>query len=461
MSANYGIQWAYGEFRITRFSHDKPAETWISPKPVSDLRELSAAMHEASQHVDVDRGGSVAIVYEDDLHTHEFLQIPKLDRKPRNKYLERRVEASKPFAGKAAWCYSKAEAVGKLDGVLLHLMPKNIVDAILRICGEHFLTPSCLIPVTDIISERVSLTGVGDTSSILVIASFNARTQMLVCRGTGEVVLVRELNYSCTEPNYQRLLIDIRRTAGYAKQNVGSTVDNILFVGELAAEIAAPLERELSIPTTIDEESCHPSFWMTQVAHVNQGIDSNFIPSRERRTINSRTLIRAGVLTTALTAAAALCVATVIEYLIARTSVDLPAIEASTQALELEQSRLRTQLDRVDEVQSQLNEVNIDAFNLPALFASHLGDLVPPGLTLSRADIRRIDEGWEFSLAGVSDSSLSATAPVLAELETRLAGTPWNATVVDSWRSGWMEQLRSGQAATNSRVAFELRSRFK
>ena len=91
-NTRFGIEWIYGEFLISRFAGGRVAERWQAPYPVTDLKSLGRAMHDASQHIDLPRGGDVAIAYEDDLHTHEFVEVPPLRKRDLEKHLALRVE---------------------------------------------------------------------------------------------------------------------------------------------------------------------------------------------------------------------------------------------------------------------------------------------------------------------------------------------------------------------------------
>ena len=197
---------------------------------------------------------------------------------------------------------------------------------------------------------------------------------------------------------------------------------------------------------------------MAQVVEVEKNSAQNFIPARERRTTNSRTLTRAGILATAITVAGSTAGLAYLTLAAPKNVVDEFRIEEATAALEAEQQFLETQLGEVNEVAAQLHEINIDAFNLPAIFASHLPELVPPELVLTQVAVDHRDDSWTFALSGITSIGLSASAPVLQRLEAALSAEPWNLTVTRSWTEGWMEQFRNGGAATNGVIAFEIES---
>ncbi|MEO0574253.1 MAG: hypothetical protein AAF004_02235 [Pseudomonadota bacterium] len=455
MSIDYGIEWAYGEFRIAKLRAGAVVESWKSPTPVTDLHSLSAAMHEAAHHVDISKGGSVAIAYEDDLHTHEFLEIPPLKKRDLHKFLQRHVENDKPFEGRAAW---RAHPVsrGGVNGVLLHLMPKDILDAVMRICEELYLTPKLLVPLTEIMSEFVPALEVENERALLLIALFDDRTQMLISSDDGEILFVRELSYPWTPQNNGRLVLDINRTIGYARQRIGGNIRQASLLGERASQAEKVLNEKVDAEISFDERASEPEFWMRQVAALPQGLSSNFIPLMARRSISAKTLVRTGLLMSAVTAVAAIAVAVFVEVTILSHRFDSQAIEAQMAAKTDALDQLNAEVALMEIEANKLDILNVDAFNLPALFLSHLGDMVPPGLVLTDAAVTHDSQDWVVTLRGRSVVPLGELAPLLAQLQTRMTDEPWNAIITVSWEQAWMQQLQQGKASQSGDVGFEI-----
>ena len=206
----FGIEWAYNEFRVGRLENGECKDFWTAPYAVKDLFDLNRAMYDASQQIDLRSGGTIAIAYEDDLHTHEFLEVPAMGKKDLQKFVERRVTQDKSFDGAAAHCFHNAKRNNKVDGILLHMMPKSIVDALIRICEEYYLHPRRLVPLTEILSEHVRKLGAEADDILLVVAIFNRRVQMLVANGRGDILFVRELAYAWRHDKTDRLVVEVK-----------------------------------------------------------------------------------------------------------------------------------------------------------------------------------------------------------------------------------------------------------
>lgn len=460
-NTRFGIEWIYGEFLISRFAGGKSIEQWQAPYPVTDLTSLSRAMFDASAQIDLPRGGDVAIAYEDDLHMHEFLEVPRLGKRDLEKHLALKVEHSKPFEDQAAWCYHSAKPGQKMEGVLLHLMPRRIVDAVIRICGEYHLTPKRLVPLTEIISEHVPKLGAEASNVLLLIAMFSERVQLVVAHGDGEVLFVRELQYSWQDDNLDRLVVDINRTIGYSKQRIGLRPDSAWIMGEHAAAVIERFEDDLECPVKVDESALATDFWMAEVAGLPQRLDSNFIPRLARRAVSRRSMMRAVVLTGFSLFGAAVTVGGVVQWLVSTRALDAASIRADIVDLEQNIVQLQEELRVFDLEQLRLNQLTADAFNLPALFLSHLPDMVPEGLVLLTASVVREDQHWTVELGGSTELPFDLAPDEFTRLESRLTGAPWNAEITESWRDTWMEQLRSGGAAAGGSVGFRITGRLR
>ncbi len=460
-NTRFAIEWIYSEFQISRFSGGQTVESWSAPYPVNDLGDLNVAMHDASQHIDLNRSGAIAIAYEDDLHTHEFVSVPDISRRDLEKFLQRRVEHDKPFQDEAAWCYHSASRGHSNQGVLLHLLPKRIVDAVIRICEEYYLQPKRLVPLTEILSEHVAKLNAEATDILLLVALFNQRVQMLVSRGDGEILLVRELTHSLQQDSVDRLIVEINRTIGYIKQRIGSQLARVSLIGRQSTQVIEQLKLQLNAPVEVDETATADSFWMSEVAGLPQKLSSNFIPRLAQRAITRKAGLRVTVLAAAGLMLASLIVFTAIETFITKNQIDSAATSNEIASLNQKITNLRHELQELESNRLRLNQLTADAFNLPAVFLSHMGDLVPKEITLTHAGIARNQGHWTVELSGTSRLRLSELPAVLTTLESNLSGDPWNMQITESWQTTWMEQLRNGGATSQSEIGFKIKGQLQ
>ncbi|MEL7022138.1 MAG: hypothetical protein AAGL69_00135 [Pseudomonadota bacterium] len=460
MSIEFAIEWAYGEFRIARMRGPEVLQSWKSPTSVNDLNDLSAALAAAADVVELGRGGSVAIAYEDDLHTHEFLELPPMSRRDRVRYLQRYVDNNKPFDGAAEW---RAHPVkrNRVNGVLLHLMPKYICDGLMRVCAEFYLVPKIFVPLTEIMSRFVPSLEREEDNAILLLALFDNRTQMLISDDNGEILFVRELSYPWTAETNGRLVLDINRTIGYSKQRIGGMISEAWILGPNAAEVSDALTDRIDAKVQYNAAAAKPAFWMQQVVSLPVSLHSNFVSLLARGSISGKTVVRAGLLVTSILLLAAFGVGATVEYAIWRHQPDVASLTTQIEERRQEIQLLQMDVARMDAEAKKLDILNLNAFNLPGLFLSRLWEIVPSGLIVTEVRIAKTGEFWSVDLEGRSNETLGAIAPLLVKLETNLSSAPWNAEIVQSWETAWMQQLEQGLAANGSEVGFLVRGQLQ
>ena len=87
----FTIGWIYSEFRVAKIEHGNLADVWEAPAPVNSLAAFHESLIAASRALKMNTGGDVAIVFESDEHTHAFLDLPPMQRRDLERYLQRRA----------------------------------------------------------------------------------------------------------------------------------------------------------------------------------------------------------------------------------------------------------------------------------------------------------------------------------------------------------------------------------
>ncbi len=461
MSTTYGISWIYEEFQAVRLSHGKCVERWSATYPVNDLSDFNRAVSSASAKLNMRRGGDIAIAYESDEHLHVFLDIPPMSTRDIEKYLERRVNQEKKFEGTAAWGYRIIRHNDKGEGVLLHIMPRNKLDAIMRICEQSHVIPRRLVPLTDVMAQHYLQLNLPNEQFTLLIALFDSRVEMVVVSGSGEVLFVRELGFHWKFDDMERLRTDMQRTLLYAKQRHASVVTHVSIMGVDAADAENHLQPHFEIPVTSDTDAIDAIFWASEVSTIPRRTTSNLIPPTMRRTITSRQIVRTTTWMAITATIAAIVVVVQVEFLVARYGKKSQQTIALTIELEEEKALWTGRRIHLSEAKKRLEVLTHKAPPLPAWLLANLGDIVPEDMILNKAEVMRKDRRWVFNLHGATIPSLNDTASTIEELEHRLSESPWNAHVSRSWEEKWLKQLSNGKAGETGLIAFHMNGELK
>lgn len=452
----FTISWIYGEFRITRMQRGFSLERWTAPYPVHDLITLNKALLESCEHMDLSKGGDLTFAYEDDLHVHEFFDVPHMSKSDLNKFLQRKVEQNKPFKEKASWCYHEAVHSAEEEGIILHIMPKHIVDAIVRVCQEFYLTPKQLVPLSEIVTSVIQQYKSAADDLLIVVALFKQRVEILVTLGNGEVLFIRELPYSGISSDHQRLIIDINRTVRYVKQKYKKSSDKIWLIGEgseiLLNEIKPMIEGEIDF----DPNGLDPFFWASEVSNIKGDTLANFIPILARKKLNRTLFYRVALWMGISLLTTSIITVGFVEYEVNKKHKETLELTESIISKKGEIDRIRTLISTSERGKQRLTLLKANDRNLPVLFVNHLGNLLPNGLTVKQLSIEQKNKYWQLIIKGESNFPLSSLSLSLEKFENLLTSTPWNITITSSWKKNWLKQFENGGESSNKDLSFEI-----
>lgn len=461
MSLSYGISWIYEEFQAARLINGSCVERWSSPEPVNNLEDFAKALLTAVETLEMHKGGDIAVAYESDEHVHLFLDIPPMSVRDLEKYLERRVEQEKSFKGKAAWAYRATRHGDKGEGVLLHIMPAEIRDTIMRLCDQSGLVPRHLVALTDVMAQHLADISDKRSQNVLLVALFESRVEMVVVTGEGEALLVRELGFHWKDRNMERLRKDLERTLLYAKQRFGDSVSNVRIMGVDAISATEKLQPHFNITLEADEDSIDPLFWASEVSSLARKTKSNFIPLMMQRSITGRQLLRLGSRMTVTATVVAISVLVLVELLIVKYGRLEPDIANKTLELQQRKEKWKNEFSNLSMSKNRLDNLSGHTASLPTWFFSSLGSLTSAEVLLNDVALEKHGVQWRFMLKGEVNSSLAEAASTLKDLELALSGEPWNAVVSNDWEQIWVEQLTKGRATEKGLVGFRLEGQIR
>ena len=449
------ISWIYGEFRVVRLQRDKVLGVYHAAEPVTDLASFADAVATAHAAL-VLPSGPIAVVFANDDCGHLSFEAPPTSAADLERMVARRVDTEKTFTEAASWTYRAIADERAQTGrsVLLHLAPKRFVDAIIRICEEYFLQVRSVVPLAELVARVVLPACTTAEEVVLATAVLRDRAVLSVVRADASVVFARTVTLAEHSEVDDRLALEINRTALFAKQKIGKSINAAcVFATDdaLAARIAPQLELTLREVAVVD----HEFTWARALATQNLAQIGNLVPRFRQRALSQRALIRATMLASVVLWAAALVSVVWVSHFNGRVAGRGSLAEAALPALESESATLTAALEQLTAQRQRLQEVSPQLAAVPAGFMHQVGLDLPSSLTLTRARVLRVEGRWDFRLEGLADSRLEVTLPTLEHLSVSLESAPWFATVDAGWRQTWLQQLRGG-AAANGPIRFAL-----
>ena len=449
------ISWLYGDFRVLRLQRGKVLSVYHAAEAVTDLATFAEAVATA-HHALALPSGPIAVVFANDDCGHLSFEAPPTSAADLERMVARRVDTEKTFTEAASWTYRAVADERAQTGrtVLLHLAPKRFVDAIIRICEEYFLQVRSIVPLAELVA-RITLPACTSAEDVVIAtAVLRERAVLSVVRADASVVFARTVTLGEHGEVDDRIPLEINRTALFAKQKIGKSIDAAcVFAADaaLGARIAPQLELSLREVAVVD----HEFTWARALASQNLAPLGNLVPRFRQRALSQRSLTRAAMLASVvLWLVALISVAWVTQFnsrVAGRGSMALAALPV----LESETATLTAELERLSAQKQRLGELSPTLAAVPAGFMHQVGLDLPASLTLTQARITRVDGAWNFRLEGLADSRLEVTLPTLEHLSANLEAAPWFAVVNPGWRQTWLQQLRSG-AAANGPIRFAI-----
>ena len=456
MSTRYTISWIYEDFRICQYNRNKLISSWHAPFPVMNLEDFDRCFIEASKEMKLKNGAEVSIAFESDLHSHSFLELPPMSKKDLEQYLARNIDKEKNFSDEAAWSYRSTERGSKGEGVLVHIMPKKMLQNIIRVCEKHKLEPRKILPLTEIMAQHIPRLPSKDEGVIILVALFNHHVEIVVADGFGESYFVRELNIDWSQSDLSRLKLDIERTLLYSKQQFDNA-SHIWIMGVGSTEIAETLNESFKVPVEADPNSNDENFWASEINFLPIKLSSNFVPHSLQSSFTRRAAIKRGKF------AAAASVLLALGSSILTESIKLDGnhqLQQQVSELEHQYQELEIEYQNKSKTEEQLALLLSDPEPIPAWLLYELGNIIPDSMHLSRAEIIRASNHWRLLLEGASNPTLASSATDLGLLAQRLSSPPWNIKVSPSWKQDWLEKLRQGKANDDGLLAFRMEGQF-
>jgi len=455
-ATGHAISWIYGEFRIARFVRGKLVEQFAPDYLVESPTDFVRALREAKKHISLKGKGNISIVHEHDLHVHSFMKVPAMRKRDLEKYLQRKVDQEKATEGEVAWCYHEAKHKEGGDGILLHMLPKRIVDTTMVTCTAMGLVPTRYVPLTEIVSAHIPTLNYAVHDVILIVALFSGRTEIIVGSGDGEVFFVRELGFGTQGKLEERLGLDINRTARYTRQQTGKAIDEVIIIGPRPDGILDSLTDVVDIAIRLDETSDDPYFWAQQAAHLPARLSANFISALAQRNITKESIKRAGVWLTLSLLITASIVTIKTAHTKSQRSDSLRESTRTNAQLDSELDDLQRKISLSQKKVDRLQAMRSNSMNMPSIFLLHLSTLAPASVVLENVEVKVDDARWIVSIQGMANGDVAEATRALETFESELMSSPWHMTIDESWRKSWLDQFRSGTLIDHQSTRFNI-----
>ncbi|MDX8387476.1 MAG: hypothetical protein R8M46_02935 [Ghiorsea sp.] len=445
-----GVSWVQGEFTVALLQGHKFIDSWHTADLVHTLDDFHVALNKAVQHFDAQRA-DISIVYEAQELSHPLVQVPPLSEHDFKLFINHRAEQEKTSEEPILFSYRKSLTQQNKGGVLLHIINKKFVDELTSICLHLKLFPVKLLPLSEIMEHELFRFEPKDHEVILIIAAFSDMTEILVTRGDGKVLFLRDLKHSATRGEITRLSTEIKRSMFYTAQQFNIEVNRIGIIGEEAGSIAQALRAHISIPIQNAKDSIKTHFWAEEAVHLSSALESNLLPIQTLFIRSSKYIkyILEGFV--AITFLAAMVMLANVEYQIWEESSKPHTLNLETEKLLSEKAHLSHQITSIQTAYHQLVELKQSGLAaVPVWFLTQLSIALPQGLALKDSQVTYEQNSWHFSLKGTVLGLTSSGPQQLEIFERNLRHLNLNVSITHSWQDDWIQSIQQGGHASKA-----------
>lgn len=448
------LSWIHGRLEAVAIQRGQVTQVWERPEVCDEPGRFGELVKEAASRTKF-HGTSVSLVLAHPRLTHQLIETPPAKGAALKALVQRQVERLKVFEGEPVWSFQRALPTKNAQSVLVHLLPRQLLDMLVSGCeraGFHLIS---VTPPTGVLQNQLHELPGGDEDVALIAADTGATTTVLVGRRDGQLILGRSLDAGHGS-NPSNLAVDISRTVLFTAQQFGVNVGSVWLFGTALQSRVAELQSQSSIPVRLSPEPTRPFYWALKGPLQESGKSPNLVSSEQRKAPQRRVLfIAAAALAVALAitagVTAALCHALVRQEQSTQRGYETRIAELTAKHQDLQ--RVHADLNQRAAIATAVLDDRLPP--VPSWFLAYLGDAVPNSLVLTKAQVRWEGSNWVCRLSGVVDAPTNAPAgPILADglaqLSDNLQSGPFHVTL----RQPGEPESTSGPGTTSTAPAF-------
>lgn len=465
-----GVSWLNRRFHAVAVHRGVVEGRWENPGEVDLTGSFDDLLREAVQKTGY-TGVNVSLLLTYPRLVQQSVDLPPLRGALLDKLVARQAQQQKFFPGEAAWAYQLSVASKTSQRVILHLLPRALLDQLVQSCRRCDLHLMSVMPPSVVLQQQIQQLPLEKDQAVLLAAETGGSTTVVLGRDDGNVLMARTLPGTWNE-NAERLALDLNRTILFANEQYGEAHQHGIWIfGQGAGAQVETIQRHLQAPVRLSPVEYNPDYWATETPKLRLSDSPNFISSKlqkapQRRVFATVTAVGVGLLMVLSVAAAGFLYVQARQEArnIKKLSEQLAGLQSKHQALRQRQADLERKRQTVKLI------VDDRGAPVPVWLLGYLGEVVPPELVVTNLHIKRVEGLWKVQIAGTFQSPPGGPSPAadqrsaaVAELTSRLSSGPFHLTLLDSNREkesatagkgspesfrGWVSKLVASASAT-------------
>ena len=447
-----GISWIQGEFKAT-LVQENMAQTYYQAC-IHTMDQLDIALGLAIPKLGAE-DADVSIVYEGSELSHHFIQAPPLSHRDLLLYIANRAEQEKISNVPILHSFKRSLSKKNGEGVILHIINKTFVDKLIAVCQHHRISITKLIPLSEIMSLEAFRFNTDNQEMILMVAMFETITEIMVTRGDGKVLFLRDLSHHIEHDSVDRLISEINRSMLYANQQFDVDIDKIALIGNTPTNIPETLQQHFALPVE-NTQSDNPYFWANEAALLSPAVEGNMLPIQFQFERIGMRIKRMLTITIAIAFLIAVGLTINIEFQVQHAEAQAKNQRSGLKSLIMRQGQLSQKVAAIENVGKRIHELqNTQVYPIAGWFLAELPALLPESLVLTDSLIHYENQQWHFTLQGKALGKASLAPQQLNILEDNLKTLPLTVNITQGWQDTWFYHIQKGGYGAQE-TAFEI-----
>jgi hypothetical protein len=430
--------WFNGQFKAVAVHRGKVAGTWERPTSEPDAADdFEAIIREAVKQTSY-HGQTVSLVLAHPRLVQHMTEVPPVKWSAMSKVIQRQAAQQKFFSGEAAYASQLLVSAKTKPRVLLHLLPRLILNQFMLSCRRNNLHLVSVLPASAVLQRQLGDLSLQRNDRVMLAAETAGSTTVVICDGDGRLVVARTLQGTWNE-DAAKLALDLNRTTLFASQQLSVNLNRgVVLFGKGAAEQAPVIQRHIQLPVAVSPVPYEPFWWATESLKVRPETAPNFQSPELQKAPQRR--VFAEVVAAAATVLLIGCIA-LTAYSIMQSRRERAALAGFQKQMAHLEARQRDldQLDAELKRKQQAVQLVLDERPppKPAWLLAYLGQVVPPDLVVTNFNVKREGEYYRVKLVGTYQPATvtPAAAPVADAVETlkaALGGSPFHMRILET-----------------------------
>lgn len=429
------ISWLNNQFVAQSIHRGKVEGSWemaFTPDVEPDFADLvREAVQKTRYH-----GTTVSLLLANAKLAQQLIEVPPVSGGDLIKVIQREAQQQQFFHGDAAWSFQTSLTVKEIKRVILHLLPKALLDHFILAGRQNGLHLVSLVPVSAVLHQQLTLLPLNKGDVALLAGETGGCTTVVVGRADGQLLLVRTLLGNWND-NVERLAVDLKRTMSFITQQYDLNINTGVWMFGPGADQQAPvLQRFLEHPVVVSPVEFRPDYWAIEATKLRPATTPNFIALELQKAPQRRRFAMVVIAGTLVILLAAIAAAVLLHLAAQQEAATNVILRKRVLDLQNQRQQIAQRNAVIAGKQRLIHRTGEDRHPpIPAWLLTYLSEAIPSELVVTSLDIKWDADAWDLHLAGkLQVSSKPPTATTLPNavgtLIDRLTTGPFHLTIL-------------------------------